>query len=87
MIGTGLCLAWWSNCMRKGRGSAELPAWILFYTLALIVLAGYAVSTPLPLQFANKVLLSLYTFYLGASLLQFYLMRRCVKQCQALRQG
>lgn len=81
MIGTGLCLVWWSNRMRKGSGSVVLPGWILVCALVLIVLSGYAVSTPLPLLFANKVLLSLYTFYLGASLFQFYLMRRCMRQC------
>ena len=60
-----------------------ISTWTLAGVLALIVVAGFLVSAPSELRLANKVLLSLYTEYVGISLLMFALL--AVRRFHGLR--
>lgn len=52
-------------------GSAPMSMRVLLGVLGLIVVAGYVASVPVELKLANKVLLSLYTLYIGGSVALF----------------
>lgn len=78
LLPAGLGFAWWIYRELRKNGNAIIPASLLVTTLILIILAGYLVSTPLPLQPAHKVLLMAYTFYISMSLLLFLFARKSV---------
>jgi len=78
LLPAGLGFAWWIYRELRKNGNAIIPASLLATTLILIILAGYLVSTPLPLQPAHKVLLMAYTFYISMSLLLFLFARKSV---------
>lgn len=85
IIPTALLFFWWTKEAGQDEKERYIPSASLLYTLVLIILAGYVVSIPVPLQLANKVLLALYTLYISVSLIQFFLMQTCRNSCQVGR--
>lgn len=77
---TGLTFLWWILQVIKTKHNGHIPGLVLIAVLVMIILLGYLVSTPLPLQLANKVLLAAYTSYIGMSLLLFILIWRNRKE-------
>lgn len=71
-----LIVVWWIVRIRRGGQDGAISTVPLVVVFGLVVLGGYLVSIPLPLSFGNKVLLALYTLYLGASLVLFWLTRK-----------
>ena len=53
---------------RKTLDHVPVPEWVLIGTLKLIVVVGFIVSFPVPLQLFNKVLLVLYVIFIIGSL-------------------
>ncbi len=74
-------LIWWSRGLDRRLDGPALPGGAVAALVGLIVVAGYAVSLPATPSLQNGTLLTLYTGYLGASLLIHGLMRRCLRQC------
>lgn len=83
----GAFFIWRAVRVMRGDHGGILSFRVLAIASALIVAAGYVVSTPLPLQFSRKVLLCLYVFYTGVSLLLFLMMRRRMKQAGSMHDG
>lgn len=55
---------------------SPLPLVAVLTMLGIIVVAGYVTSVPAELRLANKVLLTLYTVYIGTSLVLFLVLRK-----------
>ena len=77
-----LIAVWWiwrvsrqSTEQRQDAVRRPVAVWILCSLVGLIVIAGYVTSIPPEFRLANKVLLTLYTFYIGTAGL---LLRRTV---------